>query len=173
MSYYDPSSGAQRSSRSTAQDGDRQDVSADGRWSAFSSEDGISFFDVMAGEQRGKLARRNDIWAWFLSPNGTRLATVSVNRDRVQIWSVPEGNLLAEVIATKEVPRFSSVALSHDSRLVAVRHWRGVQLFEATTGQPMGSSLPHQMRPTYSTRPHPAWSPLRRRPTLRSVARGT
>ena len=45
---------------------------------------------------------------------------------------------MTEVIATKEVPRFSSVALSHDSRLVAVRHGRGVQLFEAATGQPVG-----------------------------------
>ncbi|MFM9952980.1 MAG: hypothetical protein ACKVVO_02905, partial [Opitutaceae bacterium] len=153
MSYYDPASGALRSSWPMAQGRVRGEVSADGRWSASSTADDIYFFDVMAGEQRGKLARGNDLWALFLSPNGTRLATVPVKRDRVQIWTVPEGNLLTEVIATKEVPRFSSVALSHDSRLVAVRHGRGVQLFEAATGQPVGSLLPHEGEELFGSRP--------------------
>ena len=120
--------------------------SPDGKWLAWSTCDtvgdvtghgpaAVKLCDVATGQQRLTLRGHTQyIWSVAFSPDGTRLATTSMDRT-VRVWDVATG----QPIRTFEGPSFLiQIAFSPDGTLLAMAsRGRTIELRDVLTGEPI------------------------------------
>lgn len=131
-------------------------LSPDGRTLAAGGEsDGtITFYDALTLEHIGQIQTplfTADSLSW--SADGAGVAATMARTDRFQVWSWPDGRLLADVSTAS--PASKNVAWSPDSRLLAVRAWPGLTyIYDGETGERLLTIGEEQ----YGEVPQVAWS---------------
>ncbi len=93
------------------------DISPDGRWLAFDSNNDIQLYDLQHRRLANSLkGHRAGIQALRFSHDGSRLGSVSADRS-LKLWSVPAGELEYSVIAHRTAT--TGLAMAPDNRRIA------------------------------------------------------
>ena len=106
----------------------------DGDLVAAGSYDGtVRIWDTATGEQRSVLHLHDGAWAVEFSPDGRKLYTGGLGKDRVKVWSVASGTIVDELpggaLGTY------SIGVSPDGRFVATGDDSGtIHIVDARTG---------------------------------------
>jgi WD40 repeat protein len=101
---------------------------------------------------------RDDYYSYFetFSPDGKTVLTIS-RPNKARLWDLATGEPIGQPMTLSELPRFEtnllgylkSVTFSADGKVVAILDREALWRFDATTGQPLGPPLPHEVSVYY------------------------